>query len=117
MRANFGFNYNTVLSNGLEFGLNGNAKHSDEYKLSDTIQDIKQPKYTTFDASVSISSPEKGWKLALIGKNLNDEYIQTSGSDAPSTGGGAGTEAGFQGDRYAYVKPGRTMMLSLSYRR
>ena len=30
---------------------------------------------------------------------------------------GAGTEAGFAGDRYAYIKPGRTIALKLSYQR
>ncbi|MEC9458586.1 MAG: TonB-dependent receptor [Pseudomonadota bacterium] len=116
-RMNFGLNYNTPLSNGLEFGFNVNVKHSYEYRLSDTIPDIFQPKYTAWDAGINLSSPNNGWKLALIGRNLGDEYIQTSGSDAPSTGGGAGTEAGFAGDRYAYIKPGRTVALKLSYQR
>ena len=68
-----------------------NLKASDDYRLSDTIPDIKQPRYNTVDAGISLSSPAAGWKLALIGRNLGDEYVQTSGSDAPSTGGGAGT--------------------------
>ena len=116
-RFNLGINYNSILSNGLEFGFNMNVKASDDYRLSDTIPDIKQPRYNTVDAGISLSSPNAGWKLALIGRNLGDEYIQTSGSDAPSTGGGAGTEAGFAGDRYAYIKPGRTIALKLSYQR
>ena len=62
----------------------------------DTIPDIKHQD-TILLMRVCLSSPTAGW-LALIGRNLGDEYIQTSGSDAPSTGGGAGTEAGFAGD-------------------
>ena len=116
-RLNLGINYNSILRSGLELGFNMNVKASDDYRLSDTIPDIKQPRYNTVDAGISLSSPTAGWKLALIGRNLGDEYIQTSGSDAPSTGGGAGTEAGFAGDRYAYIKPGRTIALKLSYQR
>ena len=116
-RFNLGINYNSILRSGLELGFNMNVKASDDYRLSDTIPDIKQPRYNTVDAGISLSSPTAGWKLALIGRNLGDEYIQTSGSDAPSTGGGAGTEAGFAGDRYAYIKPGRTIALKLSYQR
>ena len=116
-RLNLGINYNSILRSGLELGFNMNLKASDDYRLSDTIPDIKQPRYNTVDAGISLSSPTAGWKLALIGRNLGDEYIQTSGSDAPSTGGGAGTEAGFAGDRYAYIKPGRTIALKLSYQR
>ena len=116
-RFNLGINYNSMLRSGLELGFNMNVKASDDYRLSDTIPDIKQPRYNTVDAGISLSSPTAGWKLALIGRNLGDEYIQTSGSDAPSTGGGAGTEAGFAGDRYAYIKPGRTIALKLSYQR
>ena len=116
-RANLGFNYNRMLSNGLELGMNANMKYSTKYKLNDVIPDAYQPNYQTVDAGIYLSSPENGWKLALVGRNLNDEYVQTRGTDAPSTGGGTGTEAGFKGDRYAYVKPGRTIALKLSYQR
>ena len=95
-RANLGFNYNSMLSNGLELGINGNMKYSTKYKLNDVIPDAYQPNYKTVDAGIYLSSPDKGWKLALIGRNLNDEYVQTRGTDAPSTGGGTGTEAGFK---------------------
>ena len=89
-RANLGFNYNSMLSNGLELGINGNMKYSTKYKLNDVIPDAYQPNYKTVDAGIYLSSPDKGWKLALIGRNLNDEYVQTRGTDAPSTGGGTG---------------------------
>ena len=106
-----------MLNSGLEFGFNANMKYSTKYKLNDVIPDAYQPDYETIDAGVYLSSPDKGWKLALVGRNLTDEYVQTRGTDAPSTGGGTGTEAGFKGDRYAYVKPGRTVALKLSYQR
>ena len=61
-----GLNYNSILSNGLEFGFNMNVKASDDYRLSDTIPDIKQPRYNTVDAGISLSSPNAGWKLALL---------------------------------------------------
>ncbi|MEE3165624.1 MAG: TonB-dependent receptor, partial [Pseudomonadota bacterium] len=95
----------------------GNVKFSDDYVLRDTIPNAIQGSYHVFDAAVSVSSPDQGWKLSLIGKNLNDEYIQTYASDTPSTGGNAGSIYGFQADRYSYMKPGRTMMLELSYQR
>ena len=72
-RANLGFNYNSTLSNGLELGINGNMKYSTKYKLNDVIPDAYQPNYKTVDAGIYLSSPDKGWKLALIGRNLNDE--------------------------------------------
>ena len=117
LRYNLGFNYITDIGGGLELGLNGNVKYSDDYTLRDTIPNAIQGSYHVFDAAVSVSSPDQGWKLSLIGKNLNDEYIQTFASDTPSTGGNAGSIYGFQADRYSYMKPGRTMMLELSYQR
>jgi outer membrane receptor protein involved in Fe transport len=116
LRINYGFNYVTPVGNGLELGLNANAKYSDDYLLTAWI-DASQESYTSFDASVFVSSPEKGWSLGLIGRNLSDEYIQTISAETPSTGGNTGTEYGFAADRYAYVKPGRTIMLELSYKR
>ncbi len=116
LRINYGFNYSSSLGNGLELGLNANAKYSDDYPLTAWIN-ASQESYTTFDASVFVSSIEKGWSLGLIGRNLSDEYIQTISAETPSTGGNTGTEFGFPADRYAYVKPGRTIMLELSYKR
>ncbi len=117
LRYNLGFNYVGDIGNGLELGLVGNVKYSDEYVLRDTIPDAMQGSYHIFDANVSIASPEAGWKLSLIGRNLNDEYIQTYAADTPSSGGNAGSIYGFRGDRYAYTKPGRTLMLQLAYQR
>ena len=64
---------------------------SSRYKINDVIPDAYNPSYTSVDAGIYLSSPDQGWKLALVGRNLSDEYIQTRGTDAPSTGGGTGT--------------------------
>ena len=66
-------------------------KYSSRYKINDVIPDAYNPSYTSVDAGIYLSSPNQGWKLALVGRNLSDEYIQTRGTDAPSTGGGTGT--------------------------
>ena len=68
----------------------------------------------------SVRLPTRVWKLvhkASKGSRSVNEYIQTISAETPSTGGNTGTEFGFPADRYAYVKPGRTLMLELSYKR
>ncbi len=115
LRINYGFNFSTPIGNGLDLGINLNAKFSDDYPLTAWIN-AKQESYTTVDSSVFINS-DNGWSVGLIGRNLSDEYIQTISAETPSTGGNTGTEFGFPADRYAYVKPGRTLMLEISYKR
>ena len=85
-----------------------------DYGLSDYMPSVIQKSYTNIDAVLRLRS-DSGWSVALIGKNLSDEYIKTFSQDGPSTGGGTGTADGHVGDRCAYIKPGRTLQLELRY--
>ena len=91
-----------------------NLLYRGDYGLSDYMPSVIQESYTNIDAVLRLRS-DSGWSVALIGKNLSDEYIKTFSQDGPSTGGGTGTANGFVGDRYAYIKPGRTLQLELRY--
>jgi iron complex outermembrane receptor protein len=91
-----------------------NLLYRGDYGLSDYMPSVIQESYTNIDAVLRLRS-DSGWSVALIGKNLSDEYIKTFSQDGPSTGGGTGTADGYAGDRYAYIKPGRTMQLELRY--
>jgi hypothetical protein len=75
---------------------------------------VIQKSYTNIDAVLRLRS-DSGWSVALISKNLSDEYIKAFSQDGPSTGGGTGTADGHVGDRCAYIKPGRTLQLELRY--
>ncbi|QIQ87630.1 TonB-dependent receptor [Erythrobacter sp.] len=78
--GNLAFDFVTPISDGLDFGLNGNMIYSGEYFTNeDTRNDFIQDDYVTFDASVSIGAADGTWKVSLIGVNLADEiWVNTS---------------------------------------
>ena len=115
-RGNLGFNYRRPVGANLEFGLSGNLKVLDKYTLSEYITNAVQDSYALIDASVRLGSADGRWTLAVIGRNLTDEYVLTSAADTPSTGGNTGTDRAFQSDRYAFFKLPRTIAFEVSMR-
>ena len=115
-RGNLGFNYRRPVGSNLELGLSGNLKVLDKYTLSEYITNAVQDSYALIDASVRLGSADGRWAVAVIGRNLTDEYILTSAADTPSTGGNTGTDRAFQSDRYAFFKLPRTIAFELSVR-
>lgn len=115
-RGNLGFDYLRPIGAGLKVGLSGNLKYLGDYSLSEYIPNAIQDAYALLDASVRVMSETGRWSIAVIGRNLTDEYVQTSAADTPSTGGNTGTDLAFQADRYAFFKLPRTVAFELSVR-
>ena len=113
--ASLGADYETTISNGLVLGLAGNLKFSDDYNLSPFGAPFAtQDSYVTVDATVRLASEEGKWELALIGKNLTDEYILTYSQDAPSSGAGTGTDVGVHADQFGAPLMPRTALVQLT---
>lgn len=66
--------YLIELSSGLqlELGTDYNWQSEVQYDLSQTPDTI-QDSYGIWNASVALSDPAQGWRIALLGKNLADE--------------------------------------------
>lgn len=79
--GNFAFDWEIPLGDSLEFNLGGNAIYSGSYFTNeDTLTDLRQDSYVSFDARASIGAPDGLWKVSLIGVNLGDEiWVNTSG--------------------------------------
>jgi len=67
-------NYAINLSNGLviDLGTDYHWQSEVQYDLSQTPDTI-QDSYGIWNASVALSDPDKGWRVAVLGKNLADE--------------------------------------------
>ena len=115
-RGNLGFNYRQPVGGGLQLDFSGNLKVLGKYTLSEYITNAVQDSYALLDASVRLTSADGRWGVAVIGRNLTDEYVLTSAADTPSTGGNTGTDRAFQSDRYAFFKLPRTVAFELSVR-
>ena len=64
----------------------------------------------TFDAGFALMNPSRSWELAVVGRNLSDEYTLASGFQVPATG-----NATTQSDVGASLNRGRQVLLRLTY--
>ncbi|NWG52840.1 MAG: TonB-dependent receptor [Hydrogenophilaceae bacterium] len=112
-----GANYESGVFSGMVFGVSGNLRYSGDYFLSPFGQpDHVQDSYTALDATLRLRDEHSRWELALIGRNLTDEYILNAAGDAPSSGSGTGTAAGIHSDAVGTFNPGRTLALQFTLR-
>ncbi|WP_155838321.1 TonB-dependent receptor [Hyphomonas beringensis] len=103
--------YEGSLSSALDYRVNAGLQYSDEYEgNSDAIPNSKDDGYVSLDAGFAIMDKEQVWELALIGRNLSDEYWIASSYQVPVTG-----SATRLSDIAATVNRGRQVMLRLTY--
>ncbi|MDB5432990.1 MAG: tonB dependent receptor family protein [Caulobacter sp.] len=109
--------YETQPINGLVFGATGNLHYSGSY-LGGPFGNPggRQDAYTVFDVSLHVRGESDKWDLALIGKNLGNEYVATGFADAPSSGSGTGTAGGLHSDLVATPNPPRTVAVQFTLR-
>jgi outer membrane receptor protein involved in Fe transport len=68
----------------------------------------------TLDAGVRFGAEDDNWQVALIGKNLTNQFYVTGVVDGPSTGGGTGTPAGLKADQLGFGTLPRTVMVEVT---
>lgn len=122
--GNIAFDWTAPVSDGLAFGLNGNMTYSSSYWTANnsnfTIEqrpfgDFKQKGYVTFDGSISVSDPDKKWKLALVGVNLtNKAYVLTSGTRPFAAAAGTNLPRG--DDLVVNMNRGRQVFVEASFK-
>jgi iron complex outermembrane receptor protein len=71
-------NYWMPVTDGMrmELGADYTWQSQTQYDLSTSANTI-QPRYSIYNASIALSNPEKGWRFALVGKNLGDEHYSS----------------------------------------
>lgn len=115
--ATFGASYDGSFGKNLMWGVSADSRYSDSYNPSAFNNPAaKRESYITLDASARIGTEDGRWQLAVIGKNLTDEFYVTGVVDGPSTGSGTGTAAGIQSDQLGFGNIGRTITFEVSTR-
>jgi len=117
----FGFNYEReVGENGLWLTVSSDASYRSEYNPHPEAMPRAQQESVWFlNGSVRLSEANKGWDIALIGRNLLDEYRAFEAAGAPLTGSAAltgSTTSGGLADLTGYVNRGREIVLQLTLR-
>lgn len=114
--GSLGVSYDVPVG-GAKLGLSIDAKYSDDYLTSGFGQpDSRQPAYVSLDASARLATEDGKWELALIGKNLTNQFIATGTVDGPSTGSGTGTAAGIHADQLGLISLPRTVQLQFTWK-
>lgn len=91
---NLGSVYETAVGAGLTLGLNADASYTSSYFGQENLAPASlQDSFWRLNAGARISS-DAGWELALIGRNLTNEYYITQGADQPLGTKGSTTVVG-----------------------
>jgi len=110
-------NYQREVSEKLVFGANLNLKYSSSYFANPFGNpQAKQDSYATLDGALRLRTKDSRWEVALIGKNLTNEYVLYYIGDAPSSGAGTGTTAGLHSDLAGTPSLPRTVALQLTFK-
>lgn len=103
-----GFNYDAELSDTLGLGLSAQVKHSSSYRTQDDGAPYAfQPSYTTIDATLRLHGADKAWEVALIGRNLTNEYYLMVSSPRPG---------GLAGELHGVIARPREVALQTSFK-
>ena len=102
-----GLEYYTELTDSLELKFAVDALYKgDYYTNADLNPFTQQESFTKINARLSLLDINGTWQVALVGKNLTDETTVSFSTDMPLIG------PGFYA---AWVEPGRSISLQLSY--
>ncbi|HUD28106.1 MAG TPA: TonB-dependent receptor, partial [Novosphingobium sp.] len=113
--GNLGLNYEMAVGSANKLGINIDSKYSASYLASGFGNPLsRQDKYLTIDAGIRFGAEDDNWQLAVIGKNLTNQFYVTGVVDGPSTGSGTGTPAGVKADQLGFGTLPRTVMVEVT---
>lgn len=109
-----GFTYDTAMTaSGWRLSLSADARYSDDYSFTATLDPFVQDSYWLVDAAISVYSEDGRHEFSLIGRNITDE-IYAIGAGAIPGRIPADASSANNLDQAATTQLGRTM--SLQYR-
>ncbi len=78
-----GATFDFVLSDALRMSVSADARYSDDYSLTDTLNPYTQESFWLVDTSISVYTPDERHSFNLIARNLSDEIYGVSGQSIP----------------------------------
>ena len=121
--AVIGGDYNHPVSSTMKMDLALNVRISSSYLTnsfpSNVVEQVdRQSAYAMLNGAISIGSINDRWTLSLIGRNLTNEFVQTSTGGLPLSGGKSGCKESVCGaqlisDQLSTVLNPRTVALQL----
>ncbi|GGD39417.1 TonB-dependent receptor [Croceicoccus pelagius] len=113
--GSLGARYEADLNQSMKYGLSVNARYSSDYLPSAFGAPLsRQDEYVSLDAGVRFGAIDDTWQLALIGKNLTNQFVATGVTDGSGTGSGTGTNMAVPADQVGFISMPRTVTLQLT---
>lgn len=115
--STLGVAYDVPVGDSMELGFSFDGRYSDSYLASGFGNPLsEQDSFVTIDAGIRFGADDRNWQIAVIGKNLTNEFYVTGVVDGPSTGSGTGTAVGTKADQLGFGSMPRTVMVELTKR-
>ena len=109
-----GFTYDGELTGNWRFSVSADARFTDDYAWTATLNPYTQDSFWVSDAAFSVYSADGRHQFNLIGRNITDEYYITGGGAIPGRVPSDNTGANAL-DQSATVPLGRTMTLQYKF--
>jgi iron complex outermembrane receptor protein len=109
-----GTTYDFALGDALRLSISADARYSDDYGVTDTLNPITQDSFWLLDASVSLYTADERHSFNVIGRNLSDEYYAVSGQSIPGRISPGATSQN-QLDQGINTPMGRTILLQYRF--
>jgi len=109
-----GFTYDAELADNWRFNVSADARFTDDYAWSATLNPFMQDSFWTSDAAINVYSDDGTHEFSLIVRNLTDEYYIIGGGAIPGRVPTDNTGANTL-DQAATTPLGRTMTLRYKY--
>ncbi len=114
--ASLGANYEVPVG-AFVLGASADTRYSSSYLGSSFGEPLsRQQKYVSLDASLRVRTADEHWELALIGRNLTNNFHISGILDAPNSGSGTGTNNALPADILGLADSPRTVRAQLTWR-
>ena len=115
--ASLGTRYERPINDNLLFDVSVDSRYSASYLTSAFGTPLsRQPKYVNLDGSLRVRAADDRWEVALLGKNLTNQFVVTGVTDASGSGPRTGTPTGRTADQVGFVSLPRTVQLQFTWR-
>ncbi|MFC4595496.1 TonB-dependent receptor [Sphingobium tyrosinilyticum] len=112
---NGGATYTRPVGPDLVLDLNADAAYTSGYFTTTTnIPASRMPGYWQVSGSIAIHPDDDRWRVALIGKNLTNEYYYSRTAEQPLQGTPGGLTTGTRADLSGTVSRGRQILMQVS---
>ena len=118
--GSIGLNYEAEIGSNLVLTANARANwQTASFIAQEEAPWMVRPQMTVYDAGLALANRSGSWEVALIGKNLTNEYYSSSGAQITGTGVSATTGTagpGLHSDFTGVVNRGQEIWLRLTLR-